>query len=630
LADQIPTSDRDSQVHGWIREAIQEGESFVKAQPGYNLIAKSIEAVGQTREDIRPGNLSTTSANHYAKVADDLAAYLTDIKPFWEYRTQNKRYEKQSEIFGKRATHWYLQRQIDLRLLEVVKYWLVAGTGFPHVFWNPEIGDTDVRALDPRDVLPIRPSSNLTLQDAFGAVIREERTVNSLRRRWPQFASQIHPDRDGSTSSRQDAQSRAAQIYEAVSPFWDRIRGKAAREIPRIPTADHYTVYLRDDSRNENSYPVQMGEFDQAGRPLTNWSYIVQPDEPLYPRGRCITATNTVILHDGPNRYWHGLIPLPKFTLNPWPWSWLGKAPLWDLLPLQKSLNSLLRVVDDHNERVARPGLIADKNSISKSELNSIDTRRAGLRIRHNPTAGKGVVLALEPPLDPTIEKTIQFLINEMDTLSGVRDLGHLSRLNQLPSGDTIERLVEAMTPKIRLWSRMMESFVREFAMMLAYNFAQFDTLPIRLHLLGEDGVTPEDFDFDPGSLIPDYVHASDFDNRGVATAEALARGPMPRFDRAQEFLRQFTFHIAPGSLLSASEIERKLLYLQLARAGLVDPWTLLEVLGIPNVGNPPSGANSITERLQAAQSLGIGMQVNPAGRKASGQEMPRMVMKES
>jgi hypothetical protein len=160
---------------------------------------------------------------------------------------------------------------------------------------------------------------------------------------------------------------------------------------------------------------------------------------------------------------------------------------------------------------------------------------------------------------------------------------------------------------------------------MMAYNFAQFYTMPMRMAILGADGITMEDFDFDPGSLVPDYVHKDDFDDRGIPTAMAFARGPYSRYDRAQEFLRQFSFHVAPGSLLAASEIERKLLYLQLARAGLIDHWTLLEVLGVPNVGMPPEGANTITDRLLAEQQMQLGVQVSAQGRKATGQTMPRM-----
>jgi len=154
-------------------------------------------------------------------------------------------------------------------------------------------------------------------------------------------------------------------------------------------------------------------------------------------------------------------------------------------------------------------------------------------------------------------------------------------------------------------------------------------TMSQRMTIMGADGITPEDYDYDPGNLIPAYVHAEDFED-GVLTRAALARGPLPRYKRSKEFIRQFSFQIAPGSLLAASEVQRKLLYLQLSRAGLIDHWTLMEVLGIPNVGTPPMGANSITDRLMQEQQMGLGMQVNPAGRKASGQEPPRLVMKES
>jgi len=171
---------------------------------------------------------------------------------------------------------------------------------------------------------------------------------------------------------------------------------------------------------------------------------------------------------------------------------------------------------------------------------------------------------------------------------------------------------------------------MREFATMMAYNISQFMTMSQRMTIMGADGITPEDYDYDPSSLIPAFIHADDFGPDGILTRAAIQRGPRPRFRRAKEFLRQFSFQVSPGSLLAASEVQRKLLYLQLSRAGLIDHWTLMEVLGIPNVGTPPMGANSITDRLLAEQNMGLGMQVNPAGRKASGQEPPRLVMKES
>ena len=164
-----------------------------------------------------------------------------------------------------------------------------------------------------------------------------------------------------------------------------------------------------------------------------------------------------------------------------------------------------------------------------------------------------------------------------------------------------------------------------EFAMMTGSNIMQFYTLPQRLAVLGKDGLTFEDFDYDPGTMVPDFIHGDDYNQLGDVTPEALLRGPRPRYDRAKEFLRQFTFHIAPGSLLASSEITRKLLYLQLARAGMMDIFTLLETLGVPNVGDPPAGANTIMQRLIAQQQIGLGPNDSSVGRKATAQTPPRM-----
>ena len=142
--------------------------------------------------------------------------------------------------------------------------------------------------------------------------------------------------------------------------------------------------------------------------------------------------------------------------------------------------------------------------------------------------------------------------------------------------------------------------------------------------------MTPEDFDYDPGSLVPDFVHSKDFNEHGMPTEDALERGPLPRYERAAEWMRQFTFHVAPGSLLAASEIEQKLLYMNLFRMGVIDMFTMAEILGLPKFGNPPDGADTVVERLKWCQANGLGPSGNAAGRPQSGQTMPRQVTKTS
>lgn len=616
---------------GFCNEAIQQGDAYLHAQSGYEKIQKSIDAIMSVEENPRTSALSSTQANHVGKTGLDLASLLTDTKPFWDYRTPpGSSFEKTGENLGKASEHWYLQRRIDMRQADVIKYALAAGTGYPHITWNPKILDQDMSAEDPRDVLPISPVEHDTLQSALGVIVRRARVPWYVR---SQYGVDVPPDKDGSSSQSASVSGRAMRLLEKLggSPFWDVLtKSKPVRQMPRLPTVDVFTMYIHDDRHNEKSYPVQIGEFDREGKALNNWSYIVEPDEPLYPRGRMIEFCKTYKkpLYDGPNRYWHGMFPLPKLTLDPWPWTFLGKGALWDTLPLQGTLNRLLRVIDDQVEKIARPDMVADKNSISEGALNKIDTRRAGLKIRFNPMSGKGVEIVKSQPIDASIMALVQFVISQIKELSGAADLGQLMKLNQLPSDDTISRIVEAMSPAVRARSRALEAYVREFATIVAFNFLQFYTAPMWMEVCGPNAVTPDWFDFDPGSFLPDYIHRSDFNKDGMPTPEARARGPMPRYDRSKELMRNIAYHVAPGSLLSSSAMEHKLLLLQLSRAGLIDHWTLLEALEIPNVGEAPAG--TITERLMKEQAMGLGMAVSAAGRKSSGQKPPRTTIKES
>jgi hypothetical protein len=629
-------------VIGWVKEAAQEADDFLRSQVGYAKIDEAVQTIMGTSSDLRSPALSGTECNQTSKAFFDMASGMTDIKPFWEYRTYNKRFEDQCSIYGHLSEHTWITRQMDMSFFNCVQYAISCGTSYLEPYWDTAIEDFRAEAWDPRDVLPIRPTPSPSIQDCYGVITRKARTVNHLRYlakvvyERPDLLKYIQADRDGTASGASLRNTRVGALLQKLgdSPFKQRLFGDSSqRDVPRVPMADLFTVYVDDQTENESSKDVHMGAFDKDGKPKNNWSYTVAPGDRLYPRKRMIVFCSGLPepFYDGPSPWWHGLYPYPKLTLDPVPWSFLGKAPLWDLLPLNKALNRLLRVYDDWCERLARPDVWADKTVISEHGINKIDTRRAGKRIRVNPTTGKSGLQFVGPdPLPADFWKGIEYYEAKIKELSGSQDLSSMMKMGQMPSPDTVEQLMEAMSLTWRMRSRVIEVFMREYAQMMAYNFAQFYTLPRRMTILGASGVTKEDFDFDPGSLVPDFVDPEDFNDDGTVNQKALDRGPLPRLDRSKEFLRQFSFHVAPGSLLAASEMQKKMLMLQLSRAGLVDHWTLMDTLGVGNVGLPPAGADTITARLLAEQQMGLGMQVSPTGRKSSGQSTPRLVTKES
>lgn len=625
--------DNDAALLDWANLAMSEGLSFLQSQPGYSSIDDIIKAInGTTYEDkLRPQAISQLNLNHMGKVALDLASSLTDIKPFWEYKTNNEKFEQQAQMGNKLATAWWLNRLADLRFCDVIKYALAAGSGYAHLTYNSDTQDQDLLAEDPRDVIPIRPSDMISIQNCFGVAIRRERSTNYLKHMYPAMANRIRPDRDASYAA-VNKQTTANKLVESLGlssgfmqNLYASLGGKPAATM-NTPVTDVFTIYVKDDSLNMTGSEQIMGEADR------NWSYLVKPGEPLYPRGRTIVLTRSCKLRDGPNIYWHGMFPIPKLTLDPWPWLWLGKSPLRDLLQIQREVDMTARGIADKFQKFWRPDLIADKKNISQAAADRIDTRRAGLRLRVNPTAGTGVTMP-----EPNIQSItvgmewIKALIDEMKDLSGTQELSSLVQLGQIPSSETVERMIESWSPAIRLRSRVMESFLRELAMIVLMNFFQFYTVKQRIAVLGpRKGTTFEDFDFDPDTLIPDMLSMGMMDGDG---------NPLPRYERARTFIRYFTYQIAPGSLLAASEVTDKLMYLQLTRMGIMDPATLMEKLAVGNLGLPPDFPDGIIPRLQWFMQQQIGLAPGPAsgggagggpGRPASGQAMPRMTVKES
>jgi hypothetical protein len=625
----IPSTDKPTGVLGFCLEARNEGEEFIRRQPNHSKIDETMKAIMGEDAPSRPKGLSQTYANELGRIARVKVALLTDTRPFWEYRTFNPTYEETARSLGKLAQQWYTgPMAIDQKWSDVVRYSLVGGTGWGWQLWNPDRQDIDVVPKDVRDVLPFRCSSSY-IQDALGVMVKETYPLEYVMERWPQAAQQVKASRSGLSETGDNTRLQKLFAKIPLGPFERSrlLKGGAHTQPLNFPTVDVFYFYFHDPAINESGSMgdwIKVGQFDGL-EPLNNWSYLVPPGQPLYPRKRCVVFTETAVLYDGPSFYWHDQYPVTKLTLDPWPWTWIGMSSLWDLLPLQDSLTKSLRARDDHIEKVLRPNVAADNQSISKSELRKYDTRKGGQKVLIS-AFGQGLKEQEVKPLDKAVGENIEFCLERMQLQSGIADFSQLGQLGQAPSANAIDAMMQAMTPEVRGQSRALEVSVRDFATQFAYNVAQWYSVKRRYTILGPDGVTPDDFDFDPATFIPAFTD-SDYDDEGHIRPGAIDR-PRPRLDRAREFLRHFTFNVRPGSLLKSAASADQMMYLQLARMNYIDIQTLLEKLDIPNAGNMLEG--SVLERLAKQMQAGLGPSVGPAGasaagRKASGQAPPSM-----
>lgn len=623
-----PDQEYELDVLRWVDERVKEGEGIIKDEPAYDEIDQAISYImGDQMDKARPSELANCPDNRLKNILNQTVAALTDIHPLFGFKTYNDAFKDQEGILQKLSQAWWINNFCDLKLADVIKFAAGVGTGYCEVAWDASAGggagDIVLRPLDPRDVLPIRPVLTGSLQDWDGVIIRTAKGPDELRVRFPDKSHRIKADNQPSIVAR--TWTRARKAFSAIltpSSAVDVANSSNARNMPRkTATTDVYTIYLKDRRLCIADEPVIMGD------PKTTWSYTVYPagydkvpdgldqlgiqrfrtatvqDSKLYPRGRMIVCTKSAVLYDGPNPYWHGMFPIAKLSLDPWPWSLLGLGLVHDIIPIQNALNETLNGILDHVRKLLRPAVVADKKSVPESVWQRIDTRMPGMKLKTNASAGKNVEFVSPEQLPAYTFDVLKFLADEMDYHAGTVNLQAMSQLNQIPGENTVEKMQEALSPVLRLKGRLLECFLREVGEMVKGNFFQFYNMPRRVAMLGEVGVSFSDFDFDPGTLVP----ALESGNDNYTSQLDKSR---PRSERAQWFHKNFTFSITPNSLLAISQMSRKMMYMQLRQMQLVDKWTLWEVLEVPNGGSPPGEAQTIDERLQMEQTQAMQMQM--------------------
>lgn len=600
-------------IVGWAMEQVNVGLNLLKKERSYNEISDAIGYVNGEQFPLRSRAISRVTDNRLRKIALETVSALTDVRPIWNYETYDEGSKEQATILNKLARGWWKNSIADRRLQSILMFSCVGGSGYGVVNWNrnlPGGGDFELIPYDPRDVIPIEPIYSDSIQDWRGVILRQRIPVSTLKATYPTKEYKIQGTRSSWFSPK--IKETSAGLYNVSTPVWNILtRGSERATSESLDAVDVMYIYIKDDSINTGKDCVTMG------RPGSNWAYDVYPvgapgkdgkitseeAAKLYPRGRLIICTPTCVLEDGPNPYWHGMFPVVRFTIDPLPWSLLGGSMIGDLIPLQNSLNEGLRGLEDGMAQWIRRGVVADSKTIAKSTLDAIDTRKSGLKAYVNPSMGEGFKVLDGPEFPQWYMEMVQYLKGEMDEISGVRGLQQLAQLKQMPSADTLEKYMDALSPLLRLRARSIEVSLGELAEMIKVGFFQYYDTDRRMQILGIDGISLEDFDYDPGNLVPSSLPGD--------TREA----------RASRHHRNFTFSVAPNSFLNVSHTTQKMLVLQLLRANLMDPWTAWESFDLANIGQAP--AETIPERMIAARKMGL--QPGPTPEMVQMQQMAMM-----
>lgn len=514
-------------------------------------------------------------------------ALLTDTKPTIDIASKIPAYSDAAQIVQKVIQAEWLKNNMAGGLALVGDIAEIQGTGF----WKIGAalpGIMQVLPCGPESVMPIQPQFDI--QQSTGVLYETWKSLTYFRNKFPYSYASIENevnwmDQGSAGDGRFNRPSEVPEyVWNGLAPQIKRVVGvktgisTGGMDLSPFRSLRMQEFWMDDQSINESRRPVLM-KHPHLTLEQHNWWYWVKPGERLYPRKRLIVFAGRKCVYDGPSPFWHGLFPFACLRLNPVPHSFWGLSKYRDLLPVNQALNEIGAGIMDMIARALNPVAITKASAVAANTWNDFYPDLPGAKLfmlpNGNPTSD---LRYMDPPNIPAwVVQFHQYLAGEFDRLSGTLDTLGIAKKKQVPGGDTIEQMKDSLGSIMRLKERYLETFLSQAGIQAVSNVFQYYTLPIRLRMLGADGVSMEDAEINAPNLVPDNV---------------------PKEDH----WKNFAMTILPGSLHGGAKDRNKQVAISLAQHGMIPLQYLYEQMELPN---PAQLFQMLTQEREAGMTPG-------------------------
>jgi hypothetical protein len=438
---------------------------------------------------------------------------------------------------------------------------MVYGVGWFKVGWDASLagglGDVGLWRVDPFHFYPDPAAA--TMEEANYFVEARTMSLQELERRWPQARVPPPVESNSMVDRREDIYAPTGRVPMAnpggvfgAPPMW----GPPGRD-------------------NRASVPV-----DDAGvTVLECWmkDNVRIDDDTVVPEWHVVvTAANQVLFQAAAKELWgHARHPYVRYVLQDFG-EMYGVSLVEHLAPLQIALNRVLAAIQSNVELTGNPVFVDDTRSgITRTQI----TNRPGTRLTKN--TGSEVGWLEPPPLSPHAFPLIQFLIGEMERVSGLSAIVR----GVTPTGRNAQGVLDAVQEsafvRVRMALRNLERALSEVGQIWASLVVENYTQPRMIAALGDT----------PSAVVLGKRHfwvpgpGRNVPLSAQVRVEAGSTLPISRMARAQE-----------ADVLYAM--------------GAIDRIALLEAHDYPN-------RNEIVQRITAAEAAG--MFNPPAARQRAG-----------
>jgi hypothetical protein len=578
----------------WRDSLLRQGMEEMRSWKDLQEIDKTIDLLeGNFYQNSRPDYRSRYYDGYLGDMRREALSSLSQIRPTIDVSSSVDAYKKQSEAVHKYIRAIWFRMNLDITVVDWIDHALF-GTGFlKHVAGENQF---QFSAHGGDQVIPVL--CNGDLQESAAVIYQNYKPLSYFYTKFgkEKCAGLEKYTVNLSRSLSQDKYVRPSGVSEytwnAMSPAMKRrmsMRGGPVKEsdgthVP-VPVIELKEIYFDDWSINESDNDILVRN-ENLDLSEYNYHYIVPPGARLFPRKRLVIFAGDRIMYDGPSPFWHGLYPFTMLQLNPCVWSPGGIAKYRDLIPLVKSCNRIGAGVDEAVMRALNLNVIGKRGTIPEAAWDAFIPSKPGQKVLMTSLAQVGDLRYMDPPNLPSYTGEFQrYLIETIKRRSGSLDITGLAKKKQVPGGDSIEQMRDVMSGPFQLESRYVEVAVEEVGTQMVSNVFQYATLDGRMRVLGADGMTPEDFDYRAGDMVPSSE---------------------PR----EDFWKKFSFKIAPGSAHGSSKTQKKIEALTLYKAGALSFHGLYRQMEFPE--NP----DVVIAEMQKEREMGIGGAPKGAGKQ--------------
>lgn len=616
---QCPASDAAEKYKlGWLNSCVEEGDSWNRSQRGHRDYRKALDIISGSvdagelllyRSHLSGGRLKTNIRTAISGLAN--------IRPMWGYHADNQDFQKHAAMLNRVSRAIYLEQFFDRAIKEALQWAAATCTGWIRPVYQRDQagrgkGNIQLLSYGSPCVLPVQLPANGDYQQAYAVTLLDEMPIYMAHSKFPDFQDRLRP-----TSSKYWYSSdirKSAMGNASKRTFWNPFKRHKDSVLSDLYVPIRYTTVI-DLSVNMTGQTIAMGE------PGSSWYYEVPPYDPtgkisgkpvtesearMYPYRRLLISSENCCMYDGPAFDWHGELDLIPFCVDQWPWEPIGFSMVHDGYEIQKAIDAIDRgTMDKINAQQDLP-LGYDLNAVNKREAMEFDPMQPRARIAFD---GSAVDKPFAPPVPPEVyqvrPEVLQFkaeLEQALDYQLQIRDIVELGKARALGKGmDQLEALMAANGPVVKDMARGMERSLCRIGQQLKYLELQYLTTARVMQYVGEDGVTPETFDYDPATLVPSHMPGEEPTDSG----QKPIGSKYSQIQRARWFAENVRFFLMPHSVHEITQMTYRLLLLQLRQRGAPIAWaTVMESCDVPNVTKPEG--SSVQEQFYAEKEIEI------------------------